>query len=120
MLLQGKTDGRYTLLSGYQRLFCNTEAGNDKILALIDDDLPEAAAELIVTQTNTTQLGMGDLLPSELAFALKMELEAFTELRRQLRERGVTSGEIRMGNQVYNIVHLGKSRDSLAEQYGLK
>ena len=128
VLLQASSEGRYILLSGYKRLYCNAEAGNREILALIDEDVPEAAAKLIVTQTNTTQYGMKNLLPSELAYALKMELEAFTELRHQLRKRKAQNKvcqmehleKIEVGDKVYHVAHLEKSRDSLAKAYGMK
>ena len=120
VLLQAKSDGRYTLLAGYKRLYCNTQAGNREILALVDEDIPDAAAELIVTQTNATQYGLGDFLPSERAYALKMELDALTELRRQLKEKGKTAEEIEVGNRVYHMVHLERSRDNIAKSYGLK
>lgn len=119
ILLQAKADGRYTLLAGYKRLYCNTQAGNREILALVDENIPDAAAELIVTQTNTTQYGLGDFLPSEMAYALKMELDALTELRRQLKGKGNTSGEIKIGDKVCHVAHLEKSRDSLAKCYGI-
>ena len=120
ILLQAKPDGRYTLLAGYKRLYCNTQAGNREILALVDEDIPDAAAELIVTQTNATQYGLGDFLPSEMAYALKMELDALTELRRQLKEKGETADRIEVGNRVYHMVHLERSRDNIAKAYGLK
>ncbi|WP_432353190.1 ParB/RepB/Spo0J family partition protein [Anaerotruncus rubiinfantis] len=119
ILLQAKPDGRYTLLAGYKRLYCNTKAGHREILALVDHKIPDAAAELIVTQTNTTQYGLSDFLPSELAYALKMELDAFTELRRQLKSKGETTGEIQVGDKVFQMAHLEKSRDSLAKAYGI-
>ena len=119
VLLQAKPDGRYTLLAGYKRLWCNKEAGNREIPALVDEQIPDAAAELIVTQTNSTQYGLKDFLPSELAYALKMELDALTELRRQLKDRGETGGEIRLGGKVFQMAHLEKSRDSLAKAYRL-
>ena len=120
IFLQAKPDGRYTLLAGYKRLYCNTQAGNREILALVDEDIPDAAAELIVTQTNATQYGLGDFLPSEMAYALKMELDALTELRRQLKEKGETADKIEVGNRVYHMVHLERSRDNIAKAYGLK
>lgn len=120
ILLQAKPDGRYTLLAGYKRLYCNTQAGNREILALVDENIPDAAAELIVTQTNATQYGLGDFLPSETAYALKMELDALTELRRQLKEKGKTAEEIEVGSRVYHMVHLERSRDNIAKSYGLK
>ncbi len=120
ILLQAKPDGRYTLLAGYKRLYCNTQAGNREILALVDEDIPDAAAELIVTQTNATQYGLGDFLPSEMAYALKMELDALTELRRQLKEKGEAADKIEVGNRVYHMVHLERSRDNIAKAYGLK
>ncbi len=119
ILLQAKADGRYTLLAGYKRLYCNTQAGNREILALVDENIPDAAAELIVTQTNATQYGLGDFLPSEMAYAHKMKLDALTELRRQLKGRGNTSGEITIGDKVCHVAHLEKSRDSLAKCYGI-
>ena len=119
VLLQAKPDGRYTLLAGYKRLWCNKEVGNQEILALVDEQIPDAAAELIITQTNSTQCGLKDFLPSELAYALKMELDALTELRRQLKNHGEASGEIRLGNKVFQMAHLEKSRDSLAKAYRL-
>lgn len=120
ILLQAKPDGRYTLLAGYKRLYCNTQAGNREILALVDEDIPDAAAELIVTQTNATQYGLGDFLPSETAYALKMELDALTELRRQLKEKGKTAEKLEVGSRVYHMVHLERSRDNIAKSYGLK
>ncbi len=86
----------------------------------MDEDIPDAAAELIVTQTNATQYGLGDFLPSEMAYALKMELDALTELRRQLKEKGETADRIEVGNRVYHMVHLERSRDNIAKAYGLK
>lgn len=120
ILLRAKADGRYTLLAGYKRLYCNTKAGNREILALVDEEIPDAAAELIVTQTNTTQYGLGNFLPSEMAYALKMELDALTELRRQLKEKGEAVDKIEVGNRVYHMVHLERSRDNIAKSYGLK
>ena len=120
ILLQAKRDGRYTLLAGYKRLYCNTKAGNQEILALVDDEIPDAAAELIVTQTNSTQYGLGCFLPSEMAYALKMELDALTELRRQLKEKGESAEKVEIGNRVYHMVHLEKSRDNIAKAYGLQ
>lgn len=119
ILLQAKSDGRYTLLSGYKRLFCNTKAGNREILALVDEDIPDAAAELIVTQSNTTQYGLGSFLPSEMAYALKMELDALTELRRQLKGREEKDGKVQVGSKVFHMAHLEKSRDTIAKSYGL-
>lgn len=120
ILLQAKPDGRYTLLAGYKRLYCNTQAGNREILALVDENIPDAAAELIVTQTNATQYGLGDFLPSEMAYALKMELDAFTELRRQLKKKGEPAEQIEVGGRVYHMVHLERSQDNIAKAYGLK
>jgi len=120
VLLQAKPDGRYTLLAGYKRLYCNAKAGNQEILALVDDEIPDAAAELIVTQTNSTQYGLGCFLPSEMAYALKMELDALTELRRQLKAKGDNADKVEVGNRVYHVVHLEKSRDNIAKAYGLQ
>lgn len=120
VILQPKADGRYTMLAGYKRLHCNNLAGHREILALIKEDISEAVAKAMISHTNTRQTGLHGLHPSELAFAIKLELESFVELRKQLRKNGVTSGKIEVDGKVSEFRHLEKSRDALAKTYGMK
>lgn len=120
IILQPKADGRYTLLAGYKRLHCNNLAGHREILALIKEDIPESVARAMMTHTNTRQSGLESLRTSELAFALKLELESFVELRKQLRKKGISSGTIEVDGKVSEFGHLEKSRDALAKSYGMK
>lgn len=120
VILQPKADGRYTMLAGYKRLHCNNLAGHQKILALLKEDISESVAKAMITHTNTRQTGLSGLLTSELAFALKLELECFVELRKQLRGKGIVSGKIELDGKVSEFGHLEKSRDALAKTYGMK
>lgn len=120
VILQPKADGRYTMLAGYKRLYCNNLAGHKEILALIKEDISEAVAKVMISHTNTRQTGLQGLRTSELAFALKLELESFVELRKQLRDKGITAGKIEVDGKVSEFRHLEKSRDALAKTYDMK
>lgn len=120
VILQPKSNGRYTMLAGYKRLHCNNLAGHPEILALIKEDISEAVAKAMISHTNTRQTGLQGLHTSELAFALKLELESFVELRKQLRDKGITAGKIEVDGKVSEFGHLEKSRDALAKTYGMK
>lgn len=120
VILQPKPDGRYTMLAGYKRLYGNNLAGHKEILALIKEDISDAVARAMISHTNTRQTGLVGLHTSELAFALKMELDCFIELRKQLRDKGITAGKIEVDGKVSEFGHLEKSRDALAKTYGMK
>lgn len=85
VILRAEAKGRYTLLSGYNRRHCNTLAGKKQIPAIIKQDVSDGEAKLIITHSNR-QRGLDELLPSEKAFAFKMELEGLKETRRELKK----------------------------------
>lgn len=120
VILQPKAGGRYTMLAGYKRLHCNNLAGHREILALVKEDISDAVAVAMISHTNTRQCGFQGLHTSELAFALKLELECYVELRKQLREKGVFEGKIEVDGKVSEFRHLEKSRDALAKTYNMK
>lgn len=66
--------GRYEILSGHHRQAAAQKSGLDEVPCVIrnvDDNM----AALIVVESNK-QRGFSDMLPSEVAFALKLEYEA--------------------------------------------
>lgn len=127
VILRSESTGRYTLLSGYNRRHCNRLIGNRQIPAVVMRDISNGDAKLIITHSNR-QRGLDELLPSEKAFAFKMELEGLKETRRELKkvqaieqlEKAVNADEQEGCGKVFKIEHLEKSRDALANRYGLK
>lgn len=127
VILRREENGRYTLLAGYNRRRCNQVAGNKQIPAVVRQGISDGEAKLIITHSNR-QRGLDELLPSEKAFAFKMELEGLKETRKQLQkvdlitqlESAVNADEQPVSGQVFNFEHLEKTRSTLAEHYGLK
>lgn len=127
VILRAEAKGRYTLLSGYNRRHCNTLAGNKQIPAIIKQDVSDGEAKLIITHSNR-QRGLDELLPSEKAFAFKMELEGLKETRRELKkvamieqlESAVNADEQEALGKVFKFEHLEKTRETLAKTYGIK
>lgn len=126
VILREESNGRYTLLSGYNRRHCNRLAGNRQIPAVVMRDLSEGDAKLIIIHSNR-QRGLNELLPSEKAFAFKMELEGLKETRRQQKkvaaieqlENAMNADEQADCGKVFKIEHLKKTREILAEAYGI-
>lgn len=127
VILRAEGNGRYTLLAGYNRRHCNKLVGNNSIPAIIKQDVSDGEAKLIITHSNR-QRGLDELLPSEKAFAFKMELEGLKETRRELKkveaieqlETAVNADEQYISGKVFKFEHLEKTRESLAKNYGLK
>lgn len=127
VILRREENGRYTLLAGYNRRRCNQVAGNKQIPAVVRSGISDGEAKLIITHSNR-QRGLDELLPSEKAFAFKMELEGLKETRKQQQkvdfinriENAVNADEQPVPGQVFNFEHLEKTRNTLAEHYGLK
>jgi len=127
VILRAEDNGRYTLLAGYNRRRCNQVAGNKQIPAVVRRGISDGEAKLIITHSNR-QRGLDELLPSEKAFAFKMELEGLKETRKQQQkvelitqlESAVNADEQPLSGEVFNFEHLEKTRSTLAEHYGLK
>lgn len=116
---------KYMILSGHNRAKAAELAGFTEVPAIVKEDISEGAAKLIVTQTNFFQRALTDMLPSEKAWAFKLELEGLKEERKlsqkveeieELETQDKTS-DLNTRSKSVQIEHLSKSRDSLARRY---
>ncbi|QUL53361.1 ParB N-terminal domain-containing protein [Paenibacillus tritici] len=73
----------YEILSGHNRVNAAKAAGLLSIPSIIKEHLTEAEAVIIVVDTNFHQRSIQDMLPSELACALQMQLEACKEAKQK-------------------------------------
>ena len=112
-----RENSRYMILAGQNRYLCSKLAGNTTIPSIIKRDITEGQAKLIVVHSNT-QRGFTEWLPSERAFALKLELEGLKAERKNL-QRVHAIEEFHESNEVCQLAHPGKSRDILAKKYNL-
>lgn len=82
--------GRYTVLSGSNRLDAAQQLGHTEINAIVRTDIEtEDDAILIVIETNLFNRSIDDMLPSELAKSLALRQKA---LKQQGRRSDLTSG----------------------------
>lgn len=118
-------NGKYMILSGHNRARAAELAGFKQVPALVKEDISQGAAKLIVTQTNFFQRALTDMLPSEKAWAFKLELEGLKEERKlsqkvdeiELLENQDKASDLNTHSKSVQIEHLSKSRDSLARRY---
>lgn len=68
-------DEKYRILAGHRRVFASRKAGLSTVPAIIKEDV-KSEKDIIV---NTNLLGRQSFLPSELAFAYKMQEEGYQE-----------------------------------------
>jgi ParB family transcriptional regulator, chromosome partitioning protein len=120
LIVRRKEDGKYEILSGHNRANAARLAGLDKVPAIIKEDISDAEAKIIVTDTNFMQRSIADMLPSELAKSLKMQLEACKEAKQKQAlvndvENSEDPHEIDSSEQGAPVGHLQKSRDIIAE-----
>lgn len=83
LIVRKKEDGKYEILSGQNRTNAARLAGLDKVPAIIKEGISDAEAKIIVTDTNFMQRSIADMLPSELAKSLKMQLEVCKEAKQK-------------------------------------
>lgn len=127
VILRAEANGRYTLLAGYNRRHCNRLSGNKQIPAVVMHDVSDGDAKLIIIHSNR-QRGLDELLPSEKAFAFKMELEGLKETRRELKkvaaieqlEMAANADEQDVPDKLFKFEQGEYTRETLAKQYGLK
>lgn len=98
--------GRYQILAGHNRVNAAKAAGLENIPAMIRD-VDDDTATLIMVNTNLNQ--RDEMLPSEKAWAYRLQLEA---MKRQGKRSDLTSGQ---NDQKLASIY---SRDVLAEQSG--
>ena len=126
VILRREENGRYTLLAGYNRRRCNQVAGNKQIPAVVRQGISDGEAKLIITHSNR-QRGLDELLPSEKAFAFKMEMEGLKETRKQLQkvdlitqlESATNADEQAASGDLFKLEQMKYSRETLADHYGL-
>ena len=82
IIVRKKEDGTLEILAGHNRVNASKLAGKTVIPADIRENISDAEAKIIVTETNFLRRDFDDMLPSELAKSLKMQLDAYKELRR--------------------------------------
>lgn len=114
------SDGKYEILAGHNRVNASRLAGLSKIKADIRKDVSDDEAALIVTISNFEQRSSSDMLPSELAKSLKMQLEAAKatgkkqDLINALKMASNPHGE-RDYEQGAPLEHRGKSVEKVAD-----
>lgn len=82
IIVRKKEDGTLEILAGHNRVNASKLAGLSKVPADIKENISDAVAKIVVTETNFLRRDFDDMLPSELAKALKMQLDALKELKR--------------------------------------
>jgi ParB family chromosome partitioning protein len=83
IIVRKKEDGTYETLAGHNRVNAARQAGLLKIPAEIKENITDAQAKIIVTDSNFLQRSTEEMLPSELAKSLKMQLDACKEAKQK-------------------------------------
>ncbi len=119
VILRAEPTGRYTLLAGYNRRHCNRIVGNKQLPSVVMYNISDGDAKLIITHSNQ-QRGLDELLPSEKAFAFKMELEGLKETRREQKKvAAIEALEKNSNSDLFQLEQIDFSRDQLAQNYGI-
>ena len=120
IIVRKNKDGTYENLAGHNRVNASKIEGLAKVPADIRENISDAEAKIIVTETNFLRRDFDDMLPSELAKSLKMQLDAYKELRQnQEYINAIESDSDTDGSKGWDegaqVVHPGKSRDAIAK-----
>ena len=120
IIVKKKEDGIYETLAGHNRVNAARLAGLSKIPADIKENITDAQAKIIVTDSNFLQRSTEEMLPSELAKSLKMQLEACKEAKqKQEYINSIESDSNADGSKDWDVgvqvAHPGKSRDIIAK-----
>ena len=83
IIVRKKEDETYETLAGHNRVNAARLAGLIKIPAEIKENITDAQAKIIVTDSNFLQRSTEEMFPSELAKSLKMQLEACKEAKQK-------------------------------------
>lgn len=94
--------GRYTILSGTNRVDACKQLNQEEIKAIVKTDLTEEEAMLIVIETNLFNRSIDDMLPSELAKSLALRQKA---LKQQGKRNDLTSGTICQKTDTYETLN---------------
>lgn len=113
IIVRPKQGERYEILSGHNRANASQIAGKMTIPSMIKEGITDGQAKLIVTQTNFFQRGLADMLPSEKAFAFKLELEGLkAERKSQQKTVEIEGFEEKVPMELL-------SREAVAQQNGI-
>ncbi len=115
-----KDDGTFEILSGHNRVNSAKLAGLTKIPAFIKENISDAEAKIIVTDSNFLQRSIDEMLPSELAKSLQMQLEACKEAKQKQAyinaiESDSNDDESKADKQGVQVGHPEKSRNVIAK-----
>ena len=121
IIVRKKEDGTYETLAGHNRVNAARLAGLTKIPADIKENITDAQSKIIVTDSNFLQRSTEEMLPSELAKSLKMQLEACKEAKQKKEyinaiESDSNTDESKDWKEGAKVLHPGKSRDSVAKK----
>ena len=109
--------GRYTVLSGSNRLDAAQQLGLEEINAIVRTDIEtEEDAILIVVETNLFNRSIDDMLPSELAKSLALRQKA---LKQQGKRNDLTSGTLCQKSDELDENTSGTMYQKLNEEYKL-
>jgi ParB family chromosome partitioning protein len=120
VIVRKKEDGTYETLAGHNRVNAARIAGLTRVPAEIKENITDAQAKIIVTDSNFLQRSVDEMLPSELAKSLQMQLEACKEAKQKQEytnavESGPNADESKDWNEGVQVAHLGKSRNIIAK-----
>jgi ParB family transcriptional regulator, chromosome partitioning protein len=120
IVVRPKDGDVFEILSGHNRVNAAKIIGLEMIPGIIREGLSDAEARIIVTDTNFMQRSLADMLPSEIAKSLKMQLEACKEAKQKQElvreiENADNASDINGFEQGAPVGHLQKSRDIIAE-----
>ena len=110
----------FEILAGHNRWNGSRIAGLEDIPAYIREGLSEAEAKIFIVNSNFNQRSMAEMLPSELARAYKMQLDAYKEagkkqgLFKEIQEGSNPCGAWESG-QGFQSENLGKSLEKVAD-----
>ena len=124
LIIRALDDGKYHILSGHNRKNCGLEAGLDSAPVIIKNNLSDDDAWTYVIETNLIQRSFADMLPSEKAAVLSLQhSKMFSQGKRNdiicELEKLSNPNNINANGTCAQIGHKLKSRDVVAEKYGL-
>jgi ParB family chromosome partitioning protein len=116
-----RVGGEYEMLSGHNRQNAAAAAGLKEIPAVVKEGISDEEAYIYVIETNLMQRSFADLLPSEKATVLEVHYDRVCCQGKRndiIRELKILNGETPDATCGHNG-HKLKSRDVVAEEYGL-
>ncbi|GIP20837.1 ParB N-terminal domain-containing protein [Paenibacillus sp. J22TS3] len=123
IIVRPKEPNGYVILSGHNRVNAAKAAGLISVPSIIMDNLTEAEAVIIVVDTNFHQRSIQDMLPSELARALHMQLKACKEAKQKQNklnqlEKGENSSHssaseasVPVGQGAWSVIEVSEKND---------